>query len=761
MTLNDDQARAMPGQPGDPSPERPAGLLEKLVAAVRPEFRVDVLIIDPGDPVFGGRPCGVEGCGRAARLHGLCEGHYQRWHDQGRPATGEFTTATSARMRGNTPMQPCLAPGCGYGRNSTGLCVAHIRAWRSSGQPELRRWLDTLPWAEITAPHGLCRVPSCALWSTARTPLCVSHAARWRKTGRPDVAEFARAYDDTPLIHDHIDLLLLEPHLRMEMQYILQQRRDEQQVQIQPKLIQHAIYVLARTGMCSLLEWPEGRWQDQILTGPGADQPARPFLTYARRRIEHLHFGSGWEIEYPRDVWRLRNLGLDGGSQANLRFGRIGQPWLKDLAKRWSRWRLSSGLSINHACTGVTAIARFSQFLTQSDVAAEHLGQVDRKVLESYLAQLHAQMGATEHHKRLISLLSTFFTDIRRHRWDLSLPADAVFFPEDFPKQPKRLPRALAEHVMAQVEDPGNLDRWGNRAYRLITVILMRCGLRITDTVRLAADCTVHDRDGAPYLRYYNHKMKREALVPIDEELERDIGRQRSRDQDRWPGGTPVLFPRATANLAGGKPLAAGTYRWALDRWLERCDVRDEHGQPVHLTPHQWRHTLGTRLINRDVPQEVVRRILDHDSHEMTAHYARLHDTTIRRHWEQARKVNTSGETVTLDPGGPLAEAAWAKQRVGRATQALPNGYCGLPVQRTCPHANACLTCPTFITTAEFLPQHRTQRQQTLQIITAAGTRGQTRLAEMNQQVADNLEKIITALEIDDPGHHEVAADAS
>ena len=32
--------------------------------------------------------------------------------------------------------------------------------------------------------------------------------------------------------------------------------------------------------------------------------------------------------------------------------------------------------------------------------------------------------------------------------------------------------------------------------------------------------------------------------------------------------------------------------------------------------------TFGTRLINQDVPQEVVRRILDHDSPQMTAHYA-------------------------------------------------------------------------------------------------------------------------------------------
>jgi hypothetical protein len=170
---------------------------------------------------------------------------------------------------------------------------------------------------------------------------------------------------------------------------------------------------------------------------------------------------------------------------------------------------------------------------------------------------------------------------------------------------------------------------------------------------------------------------------------------------------------------------------------------------PPNTASAERSHTLGTRLINNDVPQEVVRRILDHDSPEMTAHYARLHDTTVRRHWEQSRKVNISGDTVTLDPDGPLAEAAWAKQRLSRATQALPNGYCGLPLAQSCPHANSCLACPMFLTTTEFLPQHRQHRQQTLQIISKAEAGGQTRMAEMNRQVADNLEKIITALEDD------------
>jgi len=168
--------------------------------------------------------------------------------------------------------------------------------------------------------------------------------------------------------------------------------------------------------------------------------------------------------------------------------------------------------------------------------------------------------------------------------------------------------------------------------------------------------------------------------------------------------------------------------------------------------------TLLSTSLNRDGPQEVARVLLDHSSGEMTAHYARLHDTTVRRHWEKARKVNVKGDELTIDPGGPLAEANWAKQRLSRATQALPNGYCGLPVQKSCPHANSCLTCPMFITTPEFLPRHHKHRQQVLQIITAAEARGQTRLAEMNRQVLGNLDNIITALQ-SSPGKAE-AVDA-
>ncbi|MGH3417490.1 MAG: hypothetical protein ACRDSS_13555, partial [Actinocrinis sp.] len=53
----------------------PPRLLEKLMAAVRPEFRAGILTFDPRDPVFGGPPCAVPDCERPARQRSMCWGH--------------------------------------------------------------------------------------------------------------------------------------------------------------------------------------------------------------------------------------------------------------------------------------------------------------------------------------------------------------------------------------------------------------------------------------------------------------------------------------------------------------------------------------------------------------------------------------------------------------------------------------------------------------------------------------------------------------
>jgi integrase len=730
-------------------------LVERLMGAVRPEFRSQLLVFAADDPVFGGGACHVRDCQRPARGRGLCPGHLQRWVGEGRPSVDVFAATTDPRWQRQRPNATCEAPGCGYGSARAGLCVLHGQRWQRAGRPDLEAWLTEL--APISGPLDgvMCRIVHCQLWPQATLPLCHAHAQTWKANGRPDIDAFARGFAQITTTEDEsVRLDQLGPQLTLEIQYALQCRGDERASKTLPTVVMQVVRFLAATTATSLLDQTEDTWRTLIGRPAPKDSNPRALLAYAWRKVEDLADAGGWDAEYPRAVWQLRRLGFSGNQ--TLRFDGIPQPWLRDLVKRWLRWRLGTGLGLEVARRGLSSLTRFAKFCDNINVPGP-LG-IDRSVLEWYLADLHAELAGRSRHGVHIGQLHAFLDAVRQHRW-AELAPTAMLFSDDYPKRAERPPRALTEQVMAQVEAVDNLHKWANPSHRLVTLILIRCGLRVTDALRLAHDCIVADAEGAPYLRYFNHKMKRQALVPIDEELHQMVVDQQARVTNDLGAPVDVLFPRPTKNPDGRAPTSSATYRAALYRWLQRCDVRDEHGQAVRLTPHQWRHTLGTRLINRDVSQEVVRRILDHDSSQMTSHYARLHDTTVRRHWEAARKVDINGHSVVVDPDSPLAEAAWAKQRLGRATQALPNGFCGLPVQQTCPHANACLTCPMFLTTGEFLPQHHAQRQQVLQIKTAAEAKGQARLAEMNQQVLTNLDRIITTLE--DSADRERVTDAS
>jgi len=723
----------------------PAGLLERLMAAVRPEFRPGELAFDPRDPVFGGKPCLVPACERPGVGHGLCHGHRQRWAAAGRPGIGEFTQSTASRWRKNAPLSRCRAPGCGYGvGHRKDLCIRHATAWEKAGMPDLAEWLDSVPGTAPAVLPAECLIGSCSLWAEPGSDWCRSHTATWKRRGRPAAEVLAAQWeDDEPGAgRERVRLDGLPAQMKLEVQYALQRRHDDREGKAPPYVVMIMIRFLAGSGASSLLERTEQEWRNAF----GRKRSnAIALLAWSRRQVADLAQAGGWDAEYPRDVWQTHRLGFEG--RIVLDFSRIPQQELRDLAKRWIRWRLSTGLGLEAGGTRpLRFLTRLAAFLHGRAITGAD--GISRAVLEAYLADLHAAMAGRAEHGAHVSIIGLFLTAVRQHGWAPDLPPDAMIFPGDQPPRLEMLPRALAGHVMAQVEQPGNLDRQENPAYRLVTLILIRCGLRVSDALKLPFDCTVTDDARAPYLRYRNNKMKREALVPLDEELLELIRVQQQRVLDRYASGT-VLFPRPAKNPDGKIPVSSSTYRLALYRWLECCDVRDEHSRPVHLTPHQWRHTLGTVLINRDVPQHVVQKILDHDSPLMTGHYARLSDKTVREHWEKARKVNAQGQPVQIRPDGPLGDAAWSKQRLSRATQALPNGYCELPMVRVCPHANSCLTCPMFLTTAEFLPEHRAQRQQTLQIISAAEANGQARVAEMNKQVAANLDKIIATLEDD------------
>jgi len=183
---------------------RPAGLLEKLLAVIRPEFRREVLVFDPGDPVFGGPPCAVPECGRPARCRRMCWSHSHRWMLAGKPDPAVFAATTSPGWAGHSPLPGCQITGCGYALAGHGLCYQHFQRWTRAGRPDLASWQTTAP-APSPAPAA-CRVSYCALWAKPTSVFCHSHHKRWHRGGRAGIEEFIASCADPGPGHEYIGL---------------------------------------------------------------------------------------------------------------------------------------------------------------------------------------------------------------------------------------------------------------------------------------------------------------------------------------------------------------------------------------------------------------------------------------------------------------------------------------------------------------------------------------------------------------------------
>ncbi|HZT64219.1 MAG TPA: tyrosine-type recombinase/integrase [Acidimicrobiales bacterium] len=472
---------------------------------------------------------------------------------------------------------------------------------------------------------------------------------------------------------------------------------------------------------------------------------------HLQRRPELLAaVGESIEDEYARDTWDAWRLGVPARRGRNMaRFGVIRQPWLREAIKAWSRFRLAAGYSFSTIDSGAQSLARFSLFLSEHP-EVDGFDRLTRDLLERFLVWMptQTQWGTNTRHHTL-TFVKVLLDWGQRHATLPGLPSGAVLYEEEVSRPPDLLPRFIPEYIMNQLESEENLAKLPSHpTVRNLVVVLMETGMRGGDACVLPFNPIITDSVGWPCLRFENSKVSTEQLIPLSDKAATTIKAQQAYVLGRWPQGSRWLFPGIMENPEGTKPYAHASLSHQLGPWQKKIGLHDESGQPVRIHAHQFRHTLGTRLINSGVPQHVVQKLLGHASPRMTARYAALYDRTVREAFENycRQRVNTGGEHLVYEPDALTADAEWVKHNLARIRDSLPNGYCGRPPQQDCPHPNACLTCPDFQTTPEFLDIHRKHAASNRRLLARAEADGQFRLADNLRRVQDSLERIIPAL---------------
>ncbi len=466
-------------------------------------------------------------------------------HD-GRPDIDEFASTASPEGLGRKELTVCVVPGCRYGGSPPGTVRPPPRVLGTCRQagPRGMAGRARARWTIPVIRSARCRTARCGRRDARRSASTTGPGGR--PSGRPDIDEFVvlcESYGD-----DRFDFRPLgdRRQLKLELQYALQCRHDERQVKT-PAAVARPVIALAAPA-----RWPRcwtGRWND----GPeffDASHAARhgqngqlAFLRYACRCLEDLHCGSGWEAEFPRDVWELA-AARDRGTQA--------------AAVR----RHPAALA---APAGETVRPLAAEHRPQPDPdlhrhpGGDPAGPVPANPRRSASPAWPASTG------RSWSATWPTWPPTRARsapaagtsaRWALSstrsagtsgitaCPSARRSTPTTSPSRRNACPAVWPSTSWPRSSSPRISTGGATPSSRLLTVILMRCGLRVGDATKVAFDCVVRDGDGAPYLRYTNRKMKREALVPIDEEVEQAITAQQQRILRRWPGRQPVAVPR-------------------------------------------------------------------------------------------------------------------------------------------------------------------------------------------------------------------------
>jgi integrase len=279
-------------------------------------------------------------------------------------------------------------------------------------------------------------------------------------------------------------------------------------------------------------------------------------------------------------------------------------------------------------------------------------------------------LSAQTKNERLSKLAGFFETGVVNDWFDVS---PHLIRKEDYRPEVKSLPRYIPEEVMHQLNQ--HIDTLPAPIMRMILVI-QECGLRIGELCQLPFNCLKQDAKGGWFIQFMRWKMKKETILPISLELSTAIKEQQQYIRENL-GEYEYLF----CGRSGGenkrfspesKIMTIPSFVSCLKKLSEEFDIRDNSGKHWNFQTHQFRHTVGTRMINNGVPQHIVQRYLGHESPQMTMVYAHIHDATLRKEIDkylEIKVVNINGEVIeSLNPElDNDTGLQWMKKKAGRS----------------------------------------------------------------------------------------------
>ncbi len=237
---------------------------------------------------------------------------------------------------------------------------------------------------------------------------------------------------------------------------------------------------------------------------------------------------------------------------------------------------------------------------------------VDKTLLGEYIAFLNAHY-APRSAKRKLACVRAFYAALEENDPALESPFQKLRL---HIKSPQELPRVIPEETVnsllqtAYARCAQSGSRWALRDV-LVLELLFGTGVRVSELCRLTPDTFHLDRGGLRLLIRGKGRKERALQLTTPEltALAQRYFQVFSREISR--SGFILVNRR-------GKPLQPQSVRRIINDYIEGSRV------PLHVTPHMFRHTFATSLLENGVDIRYIQSLLGHSSISTTEIYTHV-----------------------------------------------------------------------------------------------------------------------------------------
>lgn len=256
-------------------------------------------------------------------------------------------------------------------------------------------------------------------------------------------------------------------------------------------------------------------------------------------------------------------------------------------------------------------LREFDEFL--NSCGGRDIKNIDYFLLRKFLSSLSEKKFDKRTLSRKISTLKSFFKFIRREGIIKNNPAVSL----TYPRLDKQLPKFLTENEVKDIlklPDTSNILGLRDKA---ILEFLYSTGARVSEMVSLKRD----DLDLISGIAKVKGKGRKERLLPLGEPAVISIKNYLDERKDQ----ISALFLNKK-----GTPLTDRGVRDIIYRYIKKAALS------LKISPHTFRHSFATHLLNRGADLRSVQELLGHLSISTTQVYTHLTIESLKEVYQKA-----------------------------------------------------------------------------------------------------------------------------